>query len=85
MRQEAGRPFAAPPGTPAARVAALRQAFEETLADPGFIAEAEKTQLEIDPLTGQEIEKILAKAYAAPKVIVQRAAALVEPSAAKSK
>ncbi len=84
MRQEAGRPFAAPPGTPAARVAALRQAFQETLADPGFIAEAEKTQLEIDPLTGQEIEKMLAKAYAAPKPIVQRAAALVEPSASKA-
>ena len=39
----------------------------ETLDDPGFIAEAEKTQLEIDPMTGQEIEKMLAKAYAAPK------------------
>jgi tripartite-type tricarboxylate transporter receptor subunit TctC len=81
MRQEAGRPFAAPPGTPADRVDALRQAFAETLKDPGFIAEAEKTELEIDPLTGQEIEKMLAKAYAAPKTIVQRAAALVEPSA----
>jgi tripartite-type tricarboxylate transporter receptor subunit TctC len=81
LRQEAGRPFAAPPGTPADRVDALRQAFAETLKDPGFIAEAEKTELEIDPLTGQEIEKMLAKAYAAPKTIVQRAAALVEPSA----
>jgi tripartite-type tricarboxylate transporter receptor subunit TctC len=81
LRQEAGRPFAAPPGTPADRVDALRQAFAETLQDPGFIAEAEKTELEIDPLTGQEIEKMLAKAYAAPKTIVQRAAALVEPSA----
>jgi tripartite-type tricarboxylate transporter receptor subunit TctC len=81
LRQEAGRPFAAPPGTPADRVDALRQAFLETLKDPAFIAEAEKTELEIDPLTGQEIEKMLAKAYAAPKTIVQRAAALVEPSA----
>jgi tripartite-type tricarboxylate transporter receptor subunit TctC len=81
MRQEAGRPFAAPPGAPADRVEALRQAFAETLKDPAFIAEAEKTELEIDPLTGQQIEKVLAKAYAAPKTIVQRAAALVEPSA----
>ncbi len=81
MRQEAGRPFAAPPGAPADRVAALRQAFRDTLADPAFIAEAEKTQLEIDPLTGEEIEKMLAKAYAAPKPIVARAAALVEPAA----
>lgn len=84
IRQEAGRPFAAPPGTPPDRVAALRQAFEETLKDPEFVAAARKTQLEIEPLTGGEIEKLLAKAYAAPQPIVQRAAALVEPSAAKA-
>jgi tripartite-type tricarboxylate transporter receptor subunit TctC len=81
MRQEAGRPFAAPPGTPPDRVAALRQAFAETLSDPGFVAAAQQAQLEIEPLTGEEIEKMLAKAYAAPKTIVQRAAVLVEPSA----
>jgi tripartite-type tricarboxylate transporter receptor subunit TctC len=80
MRQEAGRPFAAPPDTPPDRVAALRQAFDATLADPAFIAEAGKTRLEIDPLTGQEIATMLAKAYAAPKPIVARAAALVEPN-----
>jgi tripartite-type tricarboxylate transporter receptor subunit TctC len=82
MRQEAGRPFAAPPGAPADRVAALRRAFEATLADPDFIAEAAKTQLEIEPMTGDAIEKMLAKAYAAPKTIVERAAALVYPAGA---
>jgi len=80
IRQEAGRPFAAPPGVPAERVAALRQAFEATLVDPEFRAEAEKAQLEIEPLTAREIEQFLAKAYASPKPIVQRAGALVEPS-----
>jgi tripartite-type tricarboxylate transporter receptor subunit TctC len=80
MRQEAGRPFAAPPGTPADRVAALRQAFQETLRDPDFVAEAEKTKLEIDPISGQAIARLLQKAYAAPQRIVQRAAALVEPA-----
>jgi tripartite-type tricarboxylate transporter receptor subunit TctC len=84
MRQEAGRPFAAPPGAPVDRVAALRQAFAETLTDPDFVAEAEKTQLEIDPLSGNEIEKMLAKVYAAPQPIVQRAAALVYPAAANA-
>jgi tripartite-type tricarboxylate transporter receptor subunit TctC len=83
MRQEAGRPFAAPPGAPAERIAALRAAFQETLRDPAFVAEAQKMQLEIEPMTGEEIEAMLAKAYAAPKAIVQRAAALVEPGAAK--
>ena len=81
MRQEAGRPFAAPPGTPADRVAALRQAFQETLRDPDFVAEAGKMQLEIDPITGEAITRLLQKAYAAPKPVVQRAAALVEPAA----
>jgi tripartite-type tricarboxylate transporter receptor subunit TctC len=81
IRQEAGRPFAAPPGVPADRVAALRQAFEVTLLDPEFRAEAEKAQLEIEPLTAREIEQFLAKAYASPRPIVQRAGALVEPSA----
>ena len=83
MRQEAGRPFAAPPGVPADRVAALRAAFQETLRDPAFTAEAQKMQLEIEPMTGEEIEAMLAKAYAAPQPIVQRAAALVEPGATK--
>src|SRR5580692_1351475 len=80
IRQEAGRPFAAPPGTPADRVAALSQAFDQTLADPDFIAEAAKAQLEIEPMTGASIAKMLAKAYAAPKSVVERAGELVYPS-----
>jgi hypothetical protein len=84
IRQEAGRPFAAPPDTPAERVAALRQAFADTLTDPEFIAEAAKTQLEIEPMTGDEIAKMLVKAYAAPKAVVERAAELVYPGAPKA-
>ncbi len=83
MRQEAGRPFAAPPGTPADRVAALRQAFDATLTDPDFIADAAKAQLEIEPMSGEAIEKMLTKVYAAPKAIIARAAGLVYPAAAK--
>jgi tripartite-type tricarboxylate transporter receptor subunit TctC len=84
IRQEAGRPFAAPAGVPADRIAALRQAFAATLDDPDFIAEAGKMQLEIEPMTGDAIEKMLAKAYAAPKPIVERAAELVYPAGAKA-
>jgi tripartite-type tricarboxylate transporter receptor subunit TctC len=80
IRQEAGRPFAAPPGVPADRLATLRRAFAATLDDPEFRAEADKAQLEIEPLTGAEIEKLLATAYGTPKSIVQQAAVLVEPS-----
>jgi tripartite-type tricarboxylate transporter receptor subunit TctC len=79
IRQEAGRPFAAPPGVPADRLAALRDAFEATLRDGEFRAEAERAQLEIEPLTASEIETLLARAYGAPKAIVQKAAALIEP------
>ena len=62
------------------KVAALRHAFEATLEDAEFRADAEKAQLEIEPLTAGEIEKYLAAAYSAPKAIVQKAGALVEPS-----
>ena len=80
IRQEPGRPFAAPPGVPADRLAALRRAFDATLKDGEFLADAEKVQLEIEPLTAGEIATLLASAYGAPKAIVQKAAALVEPS-----
>jgi tripartite-type tricarboxylate transporter receptor subunit TctC len=80
IRQEAGRPFAAPPGVPADRLATLRHAFAATLSDPEFRADADKAQMEIEPLSAGEIETLLATAYGAPRPIVQKAAALVEPS-----
>ena len=83
MRQEPGRPFAAPPGTPADRVAALRQAFEETLKDPEFVAEVDRLQLEIEPLTGAQIDSLLAKAASAPAPIVRRAIELLAPPGRK--
>jgi tripartite-type tricarboxylate transporter receptor subunit TctC len=84
IRQEMGRPFVAPPGVPADRVAALRAAFEATMRDPEFLAEAQRFQMEIDPLTGEQIGRLLAKAYATPREIVRRAAELVEPGARKA-
>jgi tripartite-type tricarboxylate transporter receptor subunit TctC len=81
IRQEMGRPLAAPPGVPPERLAALRAAFAATMKDAGFLAEAQRLQLEVDPLGGEAIAKLLAGAYAAPRDIVARAAALVEPQA----
>jgi tripartite-type tricarboxylate transporter receptor subunit TctC len=83
IRQEIGRPVAAPPGVPADRLEILRQAFDATMQDPAFLAEAEKLQLEIEPLRAREIDMLLADAFASPKAIVQQAAALIEPSAQK--
>jgi hypothetical protein len=84
IRQEMGRPYVAPPGVPADRVAALRAAFDATMKDPEFLAEAQRLQLEIDPLTGAQIAALLARAYGAPRAVVERAAALVEPAAHKA-
>jgi tripartite-type tricarboxylate transporter receptor subunit TctC len=83
MRQETGRPLAAPPDVPADRLAALRRAFDATIKDPAFIAEAEKLQLEIDPMTGSQIHAMLAEAFATPKDIVTEAGELLTPPAQK--
>jgi tripartite-type tricarboxylate transporter receptor subunit TctC len=71
--QEMGRPFFMPPDTPKEMVTAVRRAFDATLRDPAFITEAERALLEIDPLTGEEMEQIMRRAYATPKPIVQKA------------
>src|SRR5262245_25549573 len=52
-RTEYGRPYFLPPDVPAERVTALRRAFDATMKDPAFIAEAGKLQFEVDPLTGE--------------------------------
>lgn len=68
-----GRPFTAPPGVPEARVAALRTAFDATMKDPVFLAEAEKQHVDISPIGAKEIEQFIARAYETPKPLVQRA------------
>jgi tripartite-type tricarboxylate transporter receptor subunit TctC len=79
MRQELGRPLAAPPGVPADRLDLLRRAFDATMKDPQFLAEANKLELEIEPLSAPEIDQVLAEAFATPPAIVQQAAGLIEP------
>jgi tripartite-type tricarboxylate transporter receptor subunit TctC len=83
IRQEFGRPMAAPPGVPADRLAALRQAFDDTMKDPEFLAEAQQIQLEIDPLNAADIDKLLVTAYGTPQPIVRQAADLIEPPGQK--
>jgi tripartite-type tricarboxylate transporter receptor subunit TctC len=74
-RQVMGRPFLAPPGVPADRVAALRKAFMDTMADPAFLAEAKKSQLEITPVSGEKVQKLVEDVYQTPKVIADKVAA----------
>jgi tripartite-type tricarboxylate transporter receptor subunit TctC len=66
------RPYIAPPGIPADRVKALREAFMATMKDPEFLAEVGKLQLNISPTAGEEMERIVADAYAQPDAIVQK-------------
>jgi hypothetical protein len=53
------RPYALPPGMPKDRLEALRHAFVQTLKDPEFLAAAEKSRLSIDPVSGEEVKKIV--------------------------
>ncbi len=71
--QEMGRPFFAPPGLPPERLAALRLAFERTLKDPAFLADAEKLGVEVQHRGGETIDRLLAQVYASPKEVVERA------------
>jgi len=68
-----GRPFVAPPGIPEDRAAALRQAFDDTMKDPAFLADAERSRLEITPITGAELEELLGDLYETPPHLVERA------------
>lgn len=71
-RLEYGRPFFVPPGVPADRVAALRRAFDATVKDPEFLAEAAKEKIDIDPLTGEEVQALIEDVSSTPADIVTR-------------
>jgi tripartite-type tricarboxylate transporter receptor subunit TctC len=71
-RQEMGRPYVAPPALPADRLKALRDAFDATMKDPAFRADADKAQLEVDSLTGQQVDKLVAELYEVPSPTVER-------------
>jgi tripartite-type tricarboxylate transporter receptor subunit TctC len=72
-----GRPFFTTPGVPADRLAALRKAFMDTLSDPQFLTEAEKTQLEVTPVSGEEVERLVADIHKAPAALVEKAGELM--------
>ena len=72
-RQTTGRPIVAPPAAPEARVAILRRAFMETMTDATFVAQATHAQMEIEAVSGQEVQELVKDAYAAPQALVERA------------
>jgi tripartite-type tricarboxylate transporter receptor subunit TctC len=82
-RTEYGRPYFLPPDVPAERVKALRRAFDATMRDQAFIADAARLQLEIDPMTGEEVQVLVAQLSRTPPEIVTRVRAALEAPVAR--
>lgn len=71
-------PLVAPPGLPAARVATLRAAFDRTVADPAFVAEANKLRIDVEPVGGAEMQKIVERLSTFDRPVIDRALALTK-------
>ena len=67
-----GRPLFLPPGVPEERVKALRAAFDKAMEDADFKAEAKKQKLDLQPMSGEEVQKLVADIVATPKAVVDR-------------
>lgn len=79
-RQDYGRPLAFPAGVPTERVAAFRQAFEATVADPEFLAEAARSKLDINPVLGGELQQLTEDIYKTPAEVLSRMQLLLNTS-----
>lgn len=79
-RQAMGRPLALPPGVPADRVAAIRTAFDKTVSDPQVVAEAKQAKLELNPVSGEEVQDIVKEIFQTPPDLVKRLDQLTKPS-----
>jgi tripartite-type tricarboxylate transporter receptor subunit TctC len=77
-RLEYGRPFFLPPNVPPERVLALRRAFDATMKDPAYLAEAERSKIDIDPLTGGQVAALVAQVSRTPPDVVARVRAAME-------
>jgi tripartite-type tricarboxylate transporter receptor subunit TctC len=83
-RQEMGRPFMAPPATPPAVARILRDAFNAVIADPAFLADAERQRLDInEPMNGIQVDELIAELYRTPKPVLDKALAITDMSTFK--
>jgi tripartite-type tricarboxylate transporter receptor subunit TctC len=69
---EAGRPFVAPPGVPADRVAILRTSFMQMMNSPEMLADAQKMSLDVTPMSGEDVQALMERLYATPKPLIER-------------
>ena len=72
-RQMMARPYVAPPGIPPERLKALRAAFDATMTDPDFLADAQRQDLEVRPVSGAEADALISEIYASPPGVVKLA------------
>ncbi|HEY2226923.1 MAG TPA: tripartite tricarboxylate transporter substrate-binding protein [Xanthobacteraceae bacterium] len=77
-RLEFGRPFFLPPNVPAERVEVLRRAFDATMKDPAFLADADRSKIEVDPLTGEQVAGLVEQVSRTPADTVARVRAAME-------
>jgi Tripartite tricarboxylate transporter family receptor len=82
-RTEYARPYFLPPDVPAERVQALRRAFDATMKDPAFLADAAKLQLEVSPMSGEAMQALVGELAKTPPAIANRVRAALEAPAAK--
>src|SRR5262245_58163823 len=76
--QGIGRPFVAPPDLPPERLKMLRDGFNATMRDAGFVAEAKNSKLDLEPEDGEHLAALIKKIYATPKPIVDRVTSLIK-------
>jgi len=77
-RLEYGRPFFLPPDVPVARVEALRRAFDATMKDPAYLAEADKLKIDVEPLSGEAVAGLVEQVSRTPADTVARVRAALE-------
>jgi tripartite-type tricarboxylate transporter receptor subunit TctC len=78
-QQVFGRPYLAPPGIAAEPLAILRTAFAATLQDKEFLADAERTRIDVVASSGEKVQQLVEQLYATPKATVERAKELIKP------
>jgi tripartite-type tricarboxylate transporter receptor subunit TctC len=82
-RAEYSRPFFVSPEVPTERVAALRKAFDATMKDPAFLAEAQKLQLDVSPMSGEAMQALVGDLANTPADVVARVKAALEAPASR--
>jgi hypothetical protein len=74
-----GKPLITAPGVPAERVEALRRAFDATMKDPEYLAEAQKSKMDIDPISGEKVQQIATDVSRTGQNVIDRVAELMTP------